>query len=103
VYLTENMRHAANPIWVKILDNWRKGIFLQGEIDYVNNYCNIEKPLPNDLTYCPFITASNTARVAMNRSATYDFALKNCMLSYFACVFCMLILKAWWKLLKLGC
>jgi hypothetical protein len=82
VYLKENMRHSSNPVWIKILNNWRRGVYDQDDVNYVNEICTIDNTLPLSIEYCPYITASNITRVQINRSATYQFALKNNLCMY---------------------
>ena len=77
MYLKQNMRHSSNPRWISILNNWRLVIFNRDDVKYVNDQCSTDQPLPDTVPYCPFITASNVARVNMNHSATYQYALRN--------------------------
>jgi hypothetical protein len=39
VTLKDNWRHASNPVWVIILNRWRRGIFYDADVAYANSTC----------------------------------------------------------------
>lgn len=94
VYLAENMRHRSNPKWASILDRWRKGIFIQEDLDYVNGICyrppgassdGQETPMPGSLLsandiqnpgLCPIISSANVLVQQYNSVSTLKYAQK---------------------------
>lgn len=78
VYLTENMRHAQHPTWVTVLDAFRRGLYAEEHVAYINGTCAIAtQPEPGEGGFCPYITSSNAVRHQVNRASTYQYARRH--------------------------
>ncbi len=47
VTLKDNWRHRSNPVWVAILNRWRRGIFTAEDVAYANETCKHKSIITN--------------------------------------------------------